>query len=116
MTQNNVHFSCHVFVRDRGDGEDGEDVCSNDFSRFLVTWREPSNALISGGSSSSEAAARPLDCSCDGLRHHTIATTASRYYKLPHPPPLDGGPPHLPHLLNNKACTPSMSVGHFLVG
>ncbi|MCT7967857.1 hypothetical protein NG799_16070, partial [Laspinema sp. D1] len=50
----------------RGDGEDGEDggdVRSNDFSRYLVTWRTPSNAPMSGSSSPFTGASAPhRDC------------------------------------------------------
>jgi hypothetical protein len=50
-------------------------VRSNDFSRCLVTWRQPSNTLISDLNSCSQAGARPSDCSCYGVSHNTRATT-----------------------------------------
>ena len=58
---------------DREDGGDGEDrgdgkVCSNDFSRFLVTWLR--RVTHFGGSASSpNTGAEASDCACHDFSH-----------------------------------------------
>ncbi|WP_254565022.1 hypothetical protein, partial [Oscillatoria sp. HE19RPO] len=56
----------------------GEDVCSNDFSRYLVTWRTPSNATLSGSSSSFTGASAPHG-ECHGFSYETTEVVTTNW-------------------------------------